>query len=456
MLLPTALEAFVQRAPVSVMVRGVLQRIYDAQALAALFDTHAQRQYTRQLTFFQCIQVMSDVVFRTVPSVSAWYAAFGEDLRATRQALYEKLNHLEPPICAALVRHSAAVLAPALQQLPHRPAPLLRGYRLRVLDGSHLRGTQHRLAELRSRRAAGLPGQVLALYDPRLDLLIDVVCCEDAYAQERTLLRAILPRIAAGDCLLADRNFCTAGFLAALSTAGACFVIREHAMLRPQALGPPQPVGADARGRGVFQQPVQVTDRATGRTLGLRRIRIELLKPTEDGQSQIQLLTNLPSEAADAAQVDQLYFGRWTVEKAFEHLTVDLRCEIDTLGYPRAALFGFCVAAAAYNAVAMVKAAIGAAWGESFAREELSMHYLTLEVARTSEGMQIATGEAPWQVFGLMSDREFGQTLVELAGHLRCRGYRKHQRGPQQPPPEKSSGRHRHHFATFRLLAQRK
>ena len=47
----------------------------------------------------------------------------------------------------------------------------------------------------------------------------------------------------------------------------------------------------------------------------------------------------------------------WQIEGLFQDLTVALHCELDTLGYPRAALFGFGTALVAYNtlAVAMYK-----------------------------------------------------------------------------------------------------
>jgi hypothetical protein len=40
------------------------------------------------------------------------------------------------------------------------------------------------------------------------------------------------------------------------------------------------------------------------------------------------------------------------------HLTQELRCELDTLAYPPAALFAFALAVVAYNALAVVKAAL--------------------------------------------------------------------------------------------------
>ena len=49
-------------------------------------------------------------------------------------------------------------------------------------------------------------------------------------------------------------------------------------------------------------------------------------------------------------------------------MTTVLKCEVNTLGYPPAALFGFCVALAAANVYADVKGALRAGYGEARAR----------------------------------------------------------------------------------------
>lgn len=55
------------------------------------------------------------------------------------------------------------------------------------------------------------------------------------------------------------------------------------------------------------------------------------------------------------------------VTMAFQVLAVTLEGEIDTLAYPKAALFGFCVALVAYNLMAATKAALFqvGAWGRN-------------------------------------------------------------------------------------------
>lgn len=51
MVLGRIFASFVEKSPVSVMVRGVMERVLSAQRLDQLFEKHAERQYTRELLF---------------------------------------------------------------------------------------------------------------------------------------------------------------------------------------------------------------------------------------------------------------------------------------------------------------------------------------------------------------------------------------------------------------------
>ena len=106
--------------------------------------------------------------------------------------------------------------------------PLLEGFPARILDGNHLGKSHHRLKVLQATAAGALPGHSLVLLDPERMIIEDVVCCEDAHAQERTMLVDVLPSIARGDLLIDDRNFCTLGFLFAVMDRGAYFITRQH------------------------------------------------------------------------------------------------------------------------------------------------------------------------------------------------------------------------------------
>lgn len=456
MLLGRQFDRFVDKSPVSVMIQGALERVFDPQNVQQVFDDNAVWQYTKELTFDQCGQIMSDVVFQVAPSVGAWYKAHPDELNVTRQAVYDKLKHIELPVSAALVRYSYQELLPAVKAMGIRPRPLLSGYRVRVLDGNHLSGTEHRILETRRHRAAALPGQALAFYDPQWDLITDVIPCECGHAQERSLTEEILAAVHRQDCIAADRNFGTTKIVFGIARKKAFFVIRQHkANLVWKRKGKKRRVGKDASGRWIEEQAVELTDVANNETLTVRRITIQLKKPTQDGEMELHILTNLPVEDADALKVAELYADRWTIETAFQRLTEDLCCEVNTLGYPKAALFGFCLALVAYNVVSVVKSAMRAAHGKEFVEEQLSSYYLTLEMAQVASGMRIAIAEKHWEVFRTMTVEQFAETLVELAGGMDLRKYTKHKRGPKKLQPKKISGKKIKHVSTAKLLAGR-
>ncbi len=89
--------------------------------------------------------------------------------------------------------------------------------------------------------------------------------------------------------------------------------------------------GKDGRGRDLDEHAIRLNDPETGDTFTARRITLALDKPNKDGETELHILTNLPRKAADAVRTADLYADRWTIETGFQHLTDDLRCEIDTL-----------------------------------------------------------------------------------------------------------------------------
>src|SRR5262245_31126359 len=97
---------FVEKSPISVMVRGTLERVLDADQLDAWFARTAQKQYTRTLLFSTVYDLLSQVVFRIKPSVRAAYRE-RDDVGASLISVYNKLNGLETQTSAALVRYSA-------------------------------------------------------------------------------------------------------------------------------------------------------------------------------------------------------------------------------------------------------------------------------------------------------------------------------------------------------------
>lgn len=452
MMLPKIFERFVNGSPVTVMLRGVLEHALPATEIDQLFTDTAEQQYTRELLFSSIVDLMSEVVCRIRRSVHAGYQAEPTKFGVSLRAVYDKLEHTEPGVSAALVAHTGRKLTPVIQRLGGGLPPLLRDYRVRILDGNHLAGTAHRLKELRTLAAGALPGQTLAVLDAATMLVTEVLCCEDGHAQERAVLPGIIPLIAERDVWVADRNFCTTDFWFALATRRACGVLRHHGNLSWQPVSKRRYVGRVDTGR-VYEQRVCIHDDA-GEELELRRITIQLDTPTRDGDTEIHILTNLPARVR-AKVIARLYQKRWTIEKAFQELTVALKCEVNTLAYPKAALFGFCVALLAFNVLSVVKAALRAAQGVEKIEEVLSTYYLTDEIAGTYRGMMIAIPGKSWKAFATMSPAQFAKVLKELAGKVDLAKLRKHPRGPKKPKPRRQRSRRVTHVATARILAKR-
>lgn len=455
MLLSDVFQRFIEDSPVSVMAQATLENALPPAAVDTLFEEVAELQYTRDLLFSDVVNLMATVVCRIRPSINAAFKKNAQALGVTRKAVYDKINRVELGVSAALVRHTAAAVEPIIAAMNGRRDPWLDGYRVRIVDGSHLPGTEHRIGPLRTTRAGALPGQAIVVFEPETALVADVVLCEDGHAQERSLTAAILALVASGDLWIGDRNFCTTKFLFGIHGRGGAFVLRQHAStLTWETVGERIAKGRCATG-AVFGQAVQLTD-DSGETLLVRRITVESDQPTRDGDRELHILTDLPEEVADAMMVADLYRNRWTIETAFQELEAALHGEIDTLGYPKAALFAFCIALVAFNVLSTIKAAVRAVHGAKVADEELSGRDVAEEVAATRHGMMIAIPKDHWTVFHDLSPRQMGQFLKECARGIRLAEYRKQPRGPKKPRPPRQSGARIKHVATAKLLKDRK
>jgi hypothetical protein len=450
MLLGRAFERFVEKAPVAVMVRGVLERVLNPDALNALYERATVTQYTRDLLFSSVVGLMNLVVCRIHPSINAAYQDHKEEIGTSITSVYNKLNGIDTQTSRALVQDTAKPMGEAVHALKGARTPWLAGYRIKVLDGNCIEATQHRLAPLRGIGAGALPGKSLVIYEPQLEMATDVFPCEDGHAQERSLLGAVLPTLAPGDVLIMDRNFCVRDFLHGIADRQAYFICRQHQGLPWQAEGKERFVGRSETG-ALYEQWVRVSDRG-GATRRLRRIRIVLKQATRDGERELTLLTNLSRTAAPAKHIAWMYRKRWTIETAFQELEAHLHSEINSLAYPKAALFGFCVALLAYNVLAVAKAALRSVHGEEKIANEVSGYYLAGHLERTYAGMIIAIPEDEWSRFQRMSTERFIQTLQQLAAKVDLAKFRKHKRRPKKPSQKRTQNSKQPHVSTARLL----
>src|SRR5215475_2078832 len=454
MLLDTIFAPFVKERPICVMARAVLERLLDAQRIDALFARTAERQYTRELLFSSLVQLMSEVVLGVHPTVHAAYQANKDAIGVSTTALYNKLDRVETGVSAALVRDSAALAEPVVKALRASHSRWVPGYRIKVLDGNHLATTEHRLKELRGTWAAPLPGQALVVLDQQRMLITDVFLNEDGHAQERRLIAEVLQHVQADDLWIEDRNFCTLGLMFGMARRGAAFVVRQHGQVQGELVGRLTRQGTSRSGP-VYEQALLVRDPDCGETMRVRRITVKLAEPTRNGDTTLHILSNVPPQRAAAAQLARVYGKRWSIETAFFEITTTLSCEINTLGYPKAALFTFCLALLAYNAVSLIKAALRSHHGRPKVKDEVSGYYLALEISRTYDGMMIAIPAPHWALFRDLSAQEFAGALHELASSVDLAKYQKHPRGPKKKPPERTPYQNGHHVSTAKLLAQR-
>ena len=450
MILRELIERFEKKAPVCIMVRATMENVLSAERLDALFEDAAHRQENKRLMFSAVADIMGLVACRIHPAVHAAYQAKKEQIGVTAKALYDKLQRMETNVSRRLVADTASRMGDIIRRSGGVLPALVPGYRVKVLDGNHLRRTQRRLKELRELNAAPLPGHCAVILDPQYKLAIDVIPCEDAHAQERSLLPQVLQTVQRSDLWVADRNFCTASFLMGIKQRRAYFAIRQHAQLPHKLLGKRRVVGQSETGV-VFEQRMRIFD-GKGKEITVRRVTVELNQPTRDGETVIHIVTNLPKKIS-ALRVAELYQKRWTIEIAFNELAQNLEGEIETLGYPRAALFGFCMALVCYNVLSVVLAALRAVHGAETVQEQVSFYYLCDEVAGTHRGLEVM--KEYWaRKYANLTAARMARELLRLAHLTQLSHYRKHKRGPKKPVPKMNKKR-RSHVSTARVLAQR-
>jgi hypothetical protein len=201
------LAPFMKNSTISVMARGMLERVLNPDQLDEWFDTTVQEQYTRDLLFSTLFDLMSKVIQARQRSVHEAFQASIEDIGVSIASVYNKLSDIESETSAALVRYASGQVELFIGKLLGKQNCSLAGKHIKLLDGNCIEKRHHRIKELRDIGAGALPGKSLVVYDQLLRLPIDVFPCKEGYAQERSLLKSVLETIVANDVWIADRNF---------------------------------------------------------------------------------------------------------------------------------------------------------------------------------------------------------------------------------------------------------
>jgi hypothetical protein len=126
------------------------------------------------------------------------------------------------------------------------------------------------------------------------------------------------------------------------------------------------------------------------------------------------------------------------------------------LGYPRAALFAFCMAAVAGNALAVLKGGLRAAHGAELAGA-VSSFALVDQAAEVYPGMMIAVPPEQWAWVRRAPAGVVAGVLIELAAGMPVHRMLRVRRGPKKPRTRpKRSGAVDRHVSTKKLLDRAK
>ncbi len=443
------INKFSEKTPTTLMIHAILERLLNKESIDEWFETASNNQYTRNILFSSVLDIMFQVVCKIRSSVHSAYKN-SDDISATVVALYDKLKCIETNTCRELVKHIATQSELLISATNGKNKPLLENYRTKFLDGNCIEATEHRLKPLRATNAGALPGKSLVIFDPQLELAIDVIPCEDGHAQERAILKGVSDSIEENDLWVADRNFCVLWFIFKIIEKLAYFAIRHHKGMPYKELTQLEYLGTTETGT-VYEQDVLISSEQ-GETKTIRRIVIKLYKKTRNGDTEIGIFTNLPKKDADGIVVSNIYRSRWGIETAFYKLEGYFESEINTLAYPKAALFGFCVALVAFNMYSIIMAALRTAHPEVNINQEFSWYYVSEEVSSVHAGMMAVTEESDFDVFRSSSIEEFGMILLLLASKVKLSKFKKSKRGSKKIRPPRTEFKGQPHVSTAKLL----
>lgn len=231
-------------------------------------------------------------------------------------------------------------------------------------------------------------------------------------------------------------------------------IIREHASLPLQWVGNRTLVKDDEEAAYDEQRAVLVDEE--GHSVEFRRITIELSKPTQKGDTVLHVLTNVPAEKADAPLIAGLYRRRWTIEAMFQQLEALVQSEVETLGYPKAALFAFAVGVCGFNVLSTLRAALRSTHGGERVEQEVSAFHVAEQARTPWRGLQVLLIAAGWCKWHRVPLTEFTAELLRLAALFPMPAVRKAIRGPKTERPPKTAHAGKKHVSTQRILAERK
>lgn len=444
-------QKFCSLSPFAVMTQVVL-RACIRDKFAEVFEQARGRQYEETLTFEALAIAVADVALGVCKNPNQAYRAHKEELGVARSRFYDKFNNTSTHLSEQLVATAAESLKEIQDALGYQPWEGIPGYRLLAVDGNHLEKTEKRLDGLRELGVAPLPGTAVGRFDLGRQIFDRVYLLEDAHQQESATCQAILDDLEPGDVLVADRHYCIVDFLNKIAAKSNHFIIRHHGRLPGVLLGERKKLGRIATGT-VYEQAIQLKNEEGSRVV--RRITIELDEPTQDGDTVIHVLTNLPRKVS-GKRVAELYHRRWEGETGFYYQRMCFNGELPSLGHPRAALFLFSMTLIAYNVLQIILAALCAEHDEEEVNT-VSNLYISQEIASTTKGMLIVLDDAEWNALIPQSLAKVASLLKQIAKQTSLADYRKSVRKPKPKTSRKKKPKKRRnavhsHASTAKII----
>ncbi len=442
-MLPDMLDRFSASAPFAVMshvlVRGLIGDQWDQ-----IFEDNREQQYEYVASFGAVAATVADVVLNFSDNFNQAYQDHREELQISRQSFYAKTRGIEPAVSQALVSHSSDQAGELQRAMNFEPWELLPGYRCLSIDGNVLAKSEKRLKPLRDAPSAPMPGKVVARYDLQRQIFDRAYVLLDGHATESSCCQSIVKDLLPQDVVIADRHYGIVSFFEAIDLAGGFFVIRQHGRLKGVLQGQRKRIGDTDTGV-VYQQTMKLT--AAEDALAVRRITVELDRPTRDGDCEIHLLTNLPQDV-DATAV---YRHRWEEETAFNILQMTLTCELPSIGHPRAATFLFCMSMVAFNIRQTIFAALFATH-DTEKVEEVSHFKVSKNISNHTPGMLIAITPQEWNQWLPSSNKQLAKMLMSIAQTIKLSQFKKAKTWPTKKKPKKPANQKSQHLSTAKLL----
>jgi hypothetical protein len=430
----------------------VVLRACIRDKFAEVFQQARGRQYEENLTFEDLAVAVADVALGVCRNPNQAYRAHKAELGVARSRFYDKLNHTNTDVSEQIVAATAQNVADMQDALGFVPWDGIPGYRLLAVDGNHLEKTEKRIADLRDLGVAPLPGTAVARFDLGRQTFDRVYLLEDAHQQEATTCPAIVDDLEPSDVIVADRHYCIIEFMNQIAAKCNHFIIRHHARLPGVLLGKRRKRGRIATGT-VYEQAMRLQKQED--SMVVRRITIELDEPTQDGDTMIHLLTNLPSKVS-GKRIAKQYHRRWEEETGFYYLRMCFQGELPSLGHPRAALFLFSMSLLAYNVLQVIWAAFSASHDEEKV-QNVSNLYVSQEIMSATTGMLIALDDAEWNSLIPESQHQVADLLKRIAKATSLTDYRKSVRKPKAKTPRKKKRKKRRnavhsHVSTAKII----